>query len=1381
MKKRSADADVIPEFLASGGEMGQLIWEYDWSQTSLGPVHEWPKSLRTCVQIMLTSRQPYWIGWGKDLIKLYNDPYKAIVKGKHPWALGKPASIVWKEIWREIHPMLRTVMEDNQGTYSESQLLIMERNGYPEETYYTFSYTPVSGDNGTTEGMICANTDNTENILNERQWRTLTGLGRAFGDAKNNEDVYARTIEALSINPYDFPFALLYEINGSEAHLVRRTDFQDAHVEIPSTINLLDGDALAVMARDATLHRRPEVVDGLKEKFGNMPAGAWEVSPDKAIILPIAQRGQKEPFGLLIVGMNPFRLLDHKYESFFQLIADQVATSLAEVHALEEERKRLEALAEIDRAKTTFFSNISHEFRTPLTLLLGPIQDALQEPDNIENNVQRMEVAYRNALRMQKLVNMLLDFSRIEAGKLTANFTPVDIVLLTEDLVSNFRSAVEKAGMELIIRKEIPSVVAMVDVDMWEKIILNIVSNAFKYSERGSIEVTINAEDAAVTVAVKDTGVGIPESEIEKIFERFHRVQNAQGRSQEGTGIGLAMVKELVKLHNGTISVQSKVGKGSTFTVSIPAGGEISIPTQKMNGRTTHAETTYLEEAIQWIPSNGHSSTHQSKTKVHTVLLADDNADMRKYVHRLLDVDYNVIVVNDGEMAYTQAIEHHPDLILSDIMMPKLDGFGLLKKLRGNWITRNIPVIFLSARAGEEARVEGITAGADDYLTKPFSSRELLARVSNHIAISNTRRKTEKEFFNLFLQSPAHIHVMRGPEHVFEFFHPLGIKFIGRDITGMTAREALPQLEGQGFFEILDRVYKEGVPVYMKEAKTIIQNKKNEPEDHYFNITYLPWKDLRGDIQGVLQFTFEVTETVRERLKAEASEKNFRSLAEQAPVAMCVMRAADHVIEIVNDPMLDIWGRTHAQVFQQSVRDAFPELQGQSIIRLLDEVYQTGVPFQANESALELVRNGKLEKVYVNFIYEPLLNGDQEIDGVLVVAVDVTEQVLSRKAIEEAQYNLSNAVELAELGTWNVDLENSFVDYSARVAQWCGLSEGGATMEEILNCVHPEDREKLTSGLSHAMDSGYYEAEYRMFHTTSGQLRFIHANGRVFYDDKQRAVRLSGIVRDVTFFKMMQQELERQVTTRTNELVDLNHDLVRSNESLKQFAYVASHDLQEPLRKILTYSDLIRTKSRTVLDEKSQEYLEKISRASTRMSTLIKDLLEYSQAERKDDLYQAVDLNVVMNNLRQDYEVTINEKNAEIMFERLHTIKGIPLQINQLFYNLIGNALKFSKEDRRPLIQVTSRLLARAEKESFGLESPDDYCEIRVSDNGIGFEQEFADQIFVLFQRLHVKDKYSGTGIGLALCKKIVENHRGVIFAEGKLDQGSVFRIILPV
>jgi len=436
---------------------------------------------------------------------------------------------------------------------------------------------------------------------------------------------------------------------------------------------------------------------------------------------------------------------------------DVVQRSHELAQAVRELRDANSRLAELDRAKTEFFSNVSHEFRTPLTLMLGPLEDELAERATLPPSGRlRLETAHRNALRLLKLVNTLLDFSKLEAERAQGGFAPVDLAALTLDLASVFRSATERAKLEFTV--DCPPLPERVYVDrgMWEKIVFNLLSNALKHTFQGSLRVTLRWCGDHAELSVSDTGIGIDESELPRLFERFHRVKGAQSRSHEGTGIGLALVRELAALHGGTVRVESTPGKGSTFTVAVKAGSA-HLPAERIvasegSSATALAGAAYIEETLHWLadsenPAEAHSRAFPegSSQARPRILWADDNADMRRYVADLLGRFYEVLAVPDGEAALEAALAVPPDLVLSDVMMPRLDGFGLLKALRADERTRRLPVILLSARAGEESAVGGLDAGADDYLVKPFSARELLARVRTHVELARERRAWEKE------------------------------------------------------------------------------------------------------------------------------------------------------------------------------------------------------------------------------------------------------------------------------------------------------------------------------------------------------------------------------------------------------------------------------------------------------------------------------------------------------------------------------------------------------------------------------------------------------------------------------------------------------------
>ncbi len=771
-------SNAAPSFLLGGGEMGARMRERDWSATPLGPPEHWPRSLKTAVRIMLTSRQAMFVWWGEELINLYNDAYKAIVGGKHPEALGQPASRVWREIWDQVGPRAASVIRRNEGTYDESLLLIMERNGYPEETYYTFSYSPVPDDDGGTGGILCANTDNTQGIIGERQLALLRELASRTADARTFDQACTASARSLETDPYDLPFALIYLIDPEKRRVLLACagGIDRDHPAVPDAADI-DGDSVWPFAEVIRTHKAC-VVSDLMASFADLPAGAWPRPPYQAVAVPIAPSGQTGKAGVLIAGLNPFRLFDDNYRGFIDLVAAQIAASIANAQAYEEERKRAEALAEIDRAKTAFFSNVSHEFRTPLTLMLGPLDDILFHPREElgRENRELLSLVRRNGQRLLKLVNTLLDFSRIEAGRVQAVYEPVDLAAYTAELASVFRAAVEKAGLRLVIDcPPLPEPV-FVDRDMWEKIVLNLVSNAFKYTLQGEIRVSLRAtplraaleaNNRSSVLSVEDTGTGIPEAELPNIFNRFHRVQETRGRTHEGTGIGLALVLELVKLHGGTVGVDSVYGAGSTFTVAVPFGRE-HLPADRVGAprmleSTAVGVSPFVEEALRWLPGTASRNTgdtgdtgafpiqtgllqagRSAAGSRPTVVLADDNADMRDYVRRLLSTDYRVVAVADGAEALRIATTRKPDLVITDVMMPNLDGFGLLKALREDPRTAPIPVVMLSARAGEEARVEGLKAGADDYLTKPFSARELLARVGGTLALAGARREATR-------------------------------------------------------------------------------------------------------------------------------------------------------------------------------------------------------------------------------------------------------------------------------------------------------------------------------------------------------------------------------------------------------------------------------------------------------------------------------------------------------------------------------------------------------------------------------------------------------------------------------------------------------------
>ncbi|HUR94839.1 MAG TPA: ATP-binding protein [Gemmatimonadales bacterium] len=723
--------------LPGGGAMGQRIRDTDWSGTPLGPITEWPQSLRTAVGICTESRFPMAIWWGAEAVQLYNDGYVPVLGAKHPHSLGQSGMECWAEIWDVVGPLYSQVMKHGRSTWSDDLLLMMDRHGYLEETYFTFSYSPIRDESGGVGGLLITCAETTERVVGERRLRTLRDLGSRSSEARTVRGACELAAATLAENPLDVPRAAIYLLEPDGTVAVRAGgagDLSDFPPIVP--LSALDADASALPLRQAVESGGPIVQRG---------AGADGLAAE-TIVLPVPGAARSAPIGLLVAVASARRRLDDAYRGFFELIAGHAATAISSARGYEDAERRAETLAELDRAKTTFFSNVSHEFRTPLTLLLGPLEDALGDATAplADGQRERVEVAHRNGLRLLRLVNTLLDFTRLEAGRSDASFDPIDLSALTAELASGFRSAAERAGLRFVVECVPLTVPVYVDQDMWEKIVLNLLSNALKFTSDGEITVRLSAEADTVRLEVRDTGVGIPEDALPRIFERFHRVRDSRGRTQEGTGIGLALVEQLVRLHGGEVEATSVLGEGSTFRVTLPAGRE-HLPADQIGtgrGRPSGAigPAAYLAEALRWVPAPAGLTTGRQGPRI---VVADDNADMRDFVVRLLGEGWRVEAVSDGRHALAAIRREVPDLVISDVMMPGLDGFGLLEALRGDPLTRTVPVILLSARAGEEARVEGLRAGADDYLVKPFAARELLARVEGMLALARVRREAE--------------------------------------------------------------------------------------------------------------------------------------------------------------------------------------------------------------------------------------------------------------------------------------------------------------------------------------------------------------------------------------------------------------------------------------------------------------------------------------------------------------------------------------------------------------------------------------------------------------------------------------------------------------
>lgn len=1099
--------DNTHSFLVGGGEMGERTRAFDWSQTPVGTMADWPHGLKTAVQIMLGSRYPMFVWWGPKLINLYNDAYIPILGKRHPDALGKPAAEIWSEIWTTIGPQAEAVLKKGQATWNEEILLTMERNLFLEETYFTFSYSPAPASDGSVGGVFCACTEDTSRVLSDRRLQTLRELAARTTDEAKSADESCQTASAiLADNQHDLPFTLLYLLDGDgqRARLVGLTGVSRDMPACPPVVELQDENSPWPFRQVMETGEGVEIRD-LPSGFAEVSVGIWPEPPQLAVVLPLAKPGQTQVAGFMVAGVSPRLPFDDDYRGFFDLTAGQISTAIANARAYEEERKRAETLAELDRAKTTFFSNVSHEFRTPLTLMLGPVEDMLSRSYTELSPAAKgqLEVVNRNGLRLLRLVNSLLDFSRIEAGRVRAAYQPTDLAAHTTELASVFRAACERAGLRMTVDCPTLDEPVFVDRDMWEKIVLNLLSNAFKFTYEGEITLILRQVGSKAELQVRDTGTGIPAEEMPRLFERFHRIENAQGRTHEGSGIGLALVQELVKLHGGSIAAESVMGEGTTFTVTLPLGSS-HLPPDQIGGTrsltsTGTGATPYVEEALRWLPdehweeSPSELPTYDEPLSVPAVcsepdqdagrprvLVADDNADMRQYVVRLLAEQYSVMAVTDGEAALEAALQQPPDLILSDVMMPRLDGFGLLRELRAEPRTQAIPVIMLSARAGEESRVEGMEAGADDYLVKPFSARELLARVGAHLQMARLRRESEQEVRESEERLRMALAAARMVTWQFDpFSGKIAVSTNAAELFGLPPSMSLEHVE-----EAFALLHPDDVERHRATVQTAVEQCDNylsqfriiRPDNEQ-----VIWLEDRGqcvsdETENTLRLVGVVMD-ITERKRAEEELQNERDL-----LSVTLASIGDAVITTdiegritnLNGVAETLTGWTNTEAVGKPLDAVFHivnEETRQSVENPATKALREGVMVGLANHTVLIAKDGTERPI--DDSAAPIRSTEEKIVGCVLVFRDVTERRKAEMELEASEHRLRAIVETAMDGIINIDQSGKVLEFNPAAEKTFGYSRSEVVGRELSNLIIPANlREKHNQGLANYLATG---------------------------------------------------------------------------------------------------------------------------------------------------------------------------------------------------------------------------------------------------------------------------------------------------------------------
>ncbi|WVR03014.1 hypothetical protein IAU60_000003 [Kwoniella sp. DSM 27419] len=719
------------------------------------------------------------------------------------------AKEAWGPVWDGVSGLIDRCLQFGENVYREDDLLLYRRGprGHWVEKYHTWSFIPLFDDDGKPLGLYNPTRETTAAVVARRRQESTRDLSEQLLIARNQREFYDGITEVLERNAKDVPFLIGYSVEEDKDDGQVKLSLQ-ATVGVPedhpaaepaislslshgrhsrqnlgpkaaalssptlSAISALSSgagrvnysyDKKAWPIAKALATRQAIVVDDCSELIQGFPLREWEALPYSAIVVPVASESSTEvPHAVLIIGLNVASPLDEEYEDWIHVIRAHLTSSLASVRAYEAENQNRLEREGMERAKTAWFQGAAHDLRSPLTLVAGPLDDILRtnlHPDQRS----ALQLAQRNLARVQRLVNSLLDFSRIEAGKMQGRFAPLDLGRFVDSLATLFRPAVERRRITYELDIDRNERTVFVDPTLLETVITNLISNALKYTERGTITVGLSYDNGFAEIAVTDSGIGIPQAELAAVTDRFHRATTALSRGTEGTGIGLALAKEIVKLHGGDLLITSQTSEesggphGSTFTARIP------LIERRVNedGLARAAFGLYgkevVAEAMCWALDSdiesesvgsgmsGLSGSLSSRAdgflfeKTDVLLLVDDNTDMRHYIKRLFAPYCRVIEAKNGKEAFDIARANPPQLILSDLMMPIMNGQELLTEIRNDPATKMVPMVLLSAATDDELRLAALIEGAEDFLTKPFKPKELLARVHLHMQLGKKR------------------------------------------------------------------------------------------------------------------------------------------------------------------------------------------------------------------------------------------------------------------------------------------------------------------------------------------------------------------------------------------------------------------------------------------------------------------------------------------------------------------------------------------------------------------------------------------------------------------------------------------------------------------
>ncbi len=1316
-------------FLKGGGEMGKLIRAKNWSTTSLGDPETWPQSLRTMVAVMLDNPFAMYIAWGKEFIQLYNDGYRPILGAtKHPHALGANSRETFSEIWHIIGPMFDGVMQGKAIGFPDFKL-ILNRNGYEEECYFDFSYSPIRLDTGEVGGILVTVIETT--------------------NKKRATDALQESNSRFINNIMQAPVAMCI-FRGSN-HVVEIANMQ----------------MLEIWGKDAVEVMNKPIFEGLPEAKNQ----GFEALLDKVYRTGEKFLANERPVNLPRSGQIETVYLNFIFESLkdadgiingIVAIATEVTSQVKSRVQIEESEEKVRAV--VEHAPFPIAVYVGKEMRIDLANqsiidLWGKGNDVIGKsfrelmPELESQQVFEQIEKVMNTGEPFHTKNSPIDLF-IEGNRSTFyfnyNFTPLydlngniyGVMNTAVDLTEQNSAKVKIEESEQNIRSLVlqsPIGICVIDA---ETMIAEIVNDSF-------IEIAGKSYDEICGNHYWETF-----SEVKSLYEPALNKVISEGESFYANEVEMPLIRH---------------GKEEIIYVTF-----VYAPLKNREGR--------VKKVTVWVLDNTPQVIARRKIEVADKKFRNTVKQAPVGITILRGPSYIVEMAND---AYLHLVDRNEDLFIGKPLFEVLPEVKeTVHSLLDSVLSTGIPY------HANEAAIPVNRYGKQevfyfDILYYPLREEDgkisgVIVTITEVTEKVESRKRTEQNEarLNIVVEASELGTWELNLETMEPNYSKRYLEIIGgyKDEIILTHEQLLRHLHPDDMLD-RDRAFKEALKTgNLHYEARLIWNDKSE---HWMEGRGKVFYKSDGKPSKMIGTIRDITAEKNHQQVLEESELRFRNLIMQSPVAKAILKGEEHVIEMANDAILhDIWKKEEKEVIGRKILEVFPELKQQKYAQLLNDVYKSGKKHSEKESLIILGGNDS-RFFYLDFELAPVMKENDKVAGIKITAVDVTEKVEARKKIEESEKRFRSLAESLPQLVWETDEKGNPLYASGKWKEYTGVNPDGA--EAWMSVIHPEDFEENSRLWLHSLQTGdLYKGNVRL-KGKDGTYRWHRVIGEPVYDKDGLIVKWVGAFTDIHTEMAFTQELERQVNERTKELASSNIELAKMNKELQSFAYISSHDLQEPLRKIQTFSSQLMEREFQSLTESGRDKFLRIQNAANRMQTLIDDLLTYSRTNTQDRKFEETDLNKIVNEVKEDLKEELQHKQATIEVGKMSKVKIIPFQFRQLLFNLINNSLKFEHPDRFPVIKIESRIAKGSAFNVLNLDKELLYCHINLSDNGIGFEQQYSERIFELFQRLHGKNEYNGTGIGLSIVKRIVDNHNGIITATGYPDNGAAFDIYIPV